>query len=82
MSQFFIAAIFFGIDCKELKLAQTAQINQLLQFLNVICIHDLVVYVLSPTLLMSKTVNNDVSAYLHRTPVINGATGNPTSDQC
>ena len=60
-----IAAIFVVIDCKELKLAQTTQINQLFQFLNVICIHDQVVYGLSPTLLMSKNVNNDVTMNPH-----------------
>ena len=60
-----IAAISVVIDCKELKLAQTTQINQLFQFLNVICIHDQVVYGLSPTLLMSKNVNNDVTMNPH-----------------
>ena len=61
ISQFliaFISAIFFVIKCKELKLAQTAQINQLLQFLNFICIYDHVFYVL-PRMLMSTDVNND-----------------------
>ena len=36
--QFLIAVIFFVIDCKELKLAQTAQIDQLFQLLTLICI--------------------------------------------
>ena len=36
--QFLIAAISFVIDCKELKLAPTTQIDQFYQFLNLICI--------------------------------------------
>ena len=39
ISQILIAAVSFVIDCKELKLPQTAQINQLLQLLNLICVY-------------------------------------------
>ena len=57
--QFLIAAIFF-VDCKELKLAKNNQINQLFQFLNLICIYCHVFYGLT-RMLMSKNVNNDVT---------------------
>ena len=56
----FDCCYFFVINCKELKLAQTAQINQLFQFLKFICIYDHVFYVL-PRMLMSKHVNSDVT---------------------
>ena len=36
-SQFLMAAIYFVTVCKELKIAKIAQINQLVQFLNLIC---------------------------------------------
>ena len=36
VSQFWIADGSFAVGCKELKLGQSAQINQLFQFLNVI----------------------------------------------
>ena len=32
-----MAAVFFVIACKELKIGQIAQINQLFQLLNLIC---------------------------------------------
>ena len=44
ISQFWIAAISFVIDCKELKLAQTAQIDQLFQLLTLMCIYGEVFY--------------------------------------
>ena len=50
--QFLIAAIFL-VDCKELKLAKNTQINQLFQFLNLICIYCHVFYGLT-RMLMSK----------------------------
>ena len=34
-----MADISFNIPCKELKIAQIAQVNQLLQFLNLARIH-------------------------------------------
>ena len=34
ISRFLMADISFNIACKELKIAQFAQVNQLLQFLN------------------------------------------------
>ena len=42
--QFWIAAISFVIDCKELKLAQTAQIDQLFQLLTLMFIYGEVCY--------------------------------------
>ena len=39
ISQILITAVSFVIDCKEQKLPQTAQINQLLQLLNPICVY-------------------------------------------
>ena len=39
ISQFLIGVIFFVIDCKEPKAAQTAQIHQFFQFLNLICLY-------------------------------------------
>ena len=38
------APVSFIIDCKELTLVQTAQIDQLFQLLNLTGIHDDVVY--------------------------------------
>ena len=49
-----------SIDWKELKLEQTAQINQLFQLLNQICVYGHVMYGL-PRMLMRKKENNDVS---------------------
>ena len=37
ISQFSMAAVSFVIACKELKIGQIAQINQLFQLLNLIC---------------------------------------------
>ena len=53
--QFLIVAVFFVIDRKELKLAQTAKINQLFQFLNQICIYSYVFYRLTRTLMRKNT---------------------------
>ena len=39
-----MAAISPVIDCKELKIAQTAQNNQLFQLLKLICTYDNVFY--------------------------------------
>ena len=51
---------FLVIDCKELKLAQTAHFTQLFQLLKQICIHGNVFYRL-PRMLMSKDVKGDFS---------------------
>ena len=51
-SAFFISAIFL-VDSKELKLAKITQINQLFQFVNLICIYGHVFYGLT-RMLMSK----------------------------
>ena len=58
--QFLIAAIFFVTDCKELKLAQTAKINQLFKNLNLIGICGYIFYGLT-SMLMSKNGNNNVT---------------------
>ena len=58
--QFLVAAIFFLTDCKELKVAQTAEINQLFSFLNLIGIYGYIFYGLT-CMIMSKNVNNDVT---------------------
>ena len=49
----------FHIACKELKIAQITQLNQLFQFLHLVLIHGYGFYELS-RMLMSKNVNNDV----------------------
>ena len=52
---------FFVIDCKDLKVAQTAQIDQLFPLIiNLIRIYDDFCYGL-PCMLMSKNVINDVT---------------------
>ena len=56
---FFIAAISFFIDRKQLKIAETSQINQLFQLLNLICIQGDVFCGLI-RMLMSKNVPNEV----------------------
>ena len=58
--QFLIADSSFVIGCKELKLGESAQINQLFQFLHIICIYSDVLYFLT-RILMSKNVNIDIS---------------------
>ena len=42
--QFPIAAISFVIACKDLKIAQIVQINQLFQLLNFICAYEVKSY--------------------------------------
>ena len=55
-----MADISFNIVCKELKIVQIAQLNQLFQLLHLVCIYDHGFYELS-LMLMRKNVNNDVS---------------------
>ena len=55
-----IAYISFVIDSRELKIAQTVQINQLFQLLNLTCTYSDVFSELR-CMLVSKNVNNDVS---------------------
>ena len=61
-SQFLMAAVYFVIVCKELKIAQIAQINQ--QFLNLICANSDAFYELTH-MLMSINVTNDVSRFAY-----------------
>ena len=61
-SQFLMAAMYFATVCKELKIAQIAQINQLVQFLNLICANGDSFYELT-RMLMSINVNNDVGRF-------------------
>ena len=46
-----MAAIYFVTVCKELKIAQIAQINQLVQFLNIVCANGDAFYELSHMLM-------------------------------
>ena len=55
-----MAAIYYVTACKELKITQTAQINQLFQFLNLICAYGDTFYELTH-MLMSINANNDIS---------------------
>ena len=55
-----MADISFNIACKELKIAQIAQFNQLCQLLNLVHIYGHGFYELSRMLIM-KNVNNEVS---------------------
>ena len=55
-----MANISFNIACKELKIAQIAQLNQIFQLLLLVHIYGLGFYELSH-ILMRKNVNNDVS---------------------
>ena len=59
-TQFSMADISFNIAHKELKNAQIAQVNQLFQLLNLVCIYGHSLCELSQ-MLMRKNVNNDVS---------------------
>jgi len=61
-----MAAISFVIACKELKIAQIVQINQLFQLYNSICACGHTFYGLSH-MLMSKNSDNDVSKVLPKT---------------
>ena len=58
--QIFIAASSFVLNHKELEIAQTVQINQLFQLLNLICVYGDVFYGLT-RMLVKKNVNKDVS---------------------
>ena len=60
ISQFLLADISFNIACKELKIVQIAQLNQLFQALNLVRIYGHGFYDLS-RVLMRKNVSNDVS---------------------
>ena len=60
ISQFFMADISFNTACKELKIAQIAQLNQLFQPLHFAHIYGHGFCQVS-RMLMSKNVNNDVS---------------------
>ena len=55
-----MADISFNIGCKELKIAQTAQLNQLFQRLHLVHIYGHGFFGLS-RMLGRKNVNNDVS---------------------
>ena len=59
-----MAAMYFATVCKELKIAQIAQINQLVQFLNLICANGDSFYELT-RMLMSINVNNDVGRFAY-----------------
>ena len=61
-SQFLMGVIYFVTVCKELKIAKIAQINQLVQFLNLICANGDAFYELTH-MLMNINVNNDVSRF-------------------
>ena len=56
----FYCASSFVLNHKELKIAETVQINQLFQRLNPICVYDDAFYGLTRTQ-VSKNLNNDVS---------------------
>ena len=60
ISQIFIAASSFVLNHKELEIAQTVQINQLFQLLNLICVYGDVFYGLT-RMLVKKNLNKDVS---------------------
>ena len=55
--QIFIAASSFVLNHKELEIAQTVQINQLFQLLNLICVYGDVFCGLT-RMLVSKNLNN------------------------
>ena len=55
-----MADISFNIACKELKIAQIAQVNQLVQLSNLVREYGHGFYELS-RMLMRKNVNNDVN---------------------
>ena len=61
-SQFLMGVIYFVTVCKELKIAKIAQINQLVQFLNLICANGDAFYDLTH-MLMNINGNNDVSRF-------------------
>ena len=55
-----MANISFNVACKELKIAQIAQLNQVFQLLHSVHIYGQGFYELS-RMLMRKNVNNDIS---------------------
>ena len=57
ISQILMAEISFNIACKELKIKQIAQLNQLFQFLHLVHISG---HGWLSRMLMRKNVNNDV----------------------
>ena len=56
-----MAAISPVIDCKDLKIAQTAQNNQLFQLLKLICTYDNVFYGFTRMLMRNNVWNSVVS---------------------
>ena len=66
-----MAATSFVIACKELKIAQIAQINQFLPLLNLICAYGDNFNGLT-RVLISKNANNDVSKDSPIQPLDNG----------
>ena len=60
ISQVLMADISFNIACKERKIAQIVQLNELFQLLHLVHIYGYGFYELSRKL-MRKNVNNDVS---------------------
>ena len=66
-----MAAISFVIACKELKIAQIAQINQFFPLLNLICAYDDAFNGLT-RVLISKNANNAVSKDSPIQPLENG----------
>ena len=60
ISQLLMAYISFNAACKELKIAQIAQLNQLFQPLHLAYIYGHSFYSVS-RMLLSKNVNNDIS---------------------
>ena len=60
-SQVLIAAISSVIDCKELKIAQTAQNKQLFKLLKLICTYDDVFYGITRMLMRNNVWNSVVS---------------------
>ena len=69
VSHFSIAAVFFVIACKELKIAQIAQIDQSYHLLNLTCAYDYAFY-RSPCMLIGKNVNKDSSTQFCLKPKI------------
>ena len=67
ISQFLMANISFNIGCKELKIAKTAQLNQLFQLLYLVHIYGHGFYELRRMLGRKNAyVNNDVSKVFTR----------------
>ena len=66
-----MADISFNIACKELKIAQIAQFNQLFQLLHLVPIYGCGFNELS-RMLMRKNVNNDVNKDFSETLYLSG----------